>query len=145
MQSRTIDGFQFHVSPLPAFQALEQLASLTSLLGPPLFGLLSSKSEDPTALSGALVASLRGLKGAELSVLVKGLLRTATVMSNGNHVAVLDVADVEFQGKLLTLLKAAAFAAEVNYADFFAAARGALGSLGEAAKRKMAGLASPNA
>lgn len=134
VHTKLIDGYQVQMSPLPAFAALEQFTSLTTLLGPSVMSLLG-KDE---ALAAALAASLRGLKGSDVSALIRALLATCQVTINGVITPVLPVFDTEFQGKLLTVFKLTAFAIEVNYGDFFAAAKGALGPLGAKMKAKIA-------
>lgn len=134
VQNRIIDGYTVQMSPLPAFVALEQFTSLTALLGPSVMSLLG-KDE---ALAAALAASVRSVKPADVSGLVRALLATTHITINGATVPVLPVFDTEFQGKLLTVFKIAAFAIEVNYGDFFEAAKGALGPLGLKLKSKIA-------
>lgn len=134
VQTKIIDGYQVQISPLPAFAALEQFTTLTGLLGPAVMSLLG-KDE---ALAAALAASLRTVKGADVSALMKALLATCSITINGNITAILPVFDTEFQGKLLTAFKITAFAIEVNYGDFFAAAKGAFGTLGSSLKSKIA-------
>jgi hypothetical protein len=90
------------------------------------------------ALAAALAASLRSVKGADVSNLIRALLVPCLVTINGITTPVLPVFDTEFQGKLLTVFKLTAFAIEVNYGDFFAAAKGALGPLGDKMKAKIA-------
>lgn len=137
-QTRIIDGIATEISPLPAFTALEHFTTLTSMLGPSVLSLLGKEEQ----LAAALAASLRNVKGTEVSGLMKAMLATCIVSVNGQRVPIVPVFDTEFQGKLLTALKIFAFAIEVNYGDFFAAAKGALGGLTSALKTKVAGVAS---
>ncbi len=125
VHTKLIDGYQVQLSPLPAFTALEQFTALTGLLGPALMSLIG-KDE---GMATALAASVRSVKGSDVTALIRALLATCQVTINGNNVPILPIFDTEFQGKLLTVFKITAFAIEVNYGDFFAAARGALGPL----------------
>lgn len=134
-QTRTIDGYIVEISPLPAFAALEHFTNLTSMLGPSVLSLLG-KDE---ALAAALAASLRNVKGSDVSALMKALLATCVVTVNGQRIPLVPVFDTEMQGKLLTAFKIFGFAIEVNYGDFFVAAKGALGGLASAFKGKIAG------
>ena len=138
VQQKIIDGYSFQISPLPAFAALEQFTTLTGLVGPSVMSLLG-KDE---ALAAALAASLRSVKGADVSALIRALLAPCLVTVNGITTPVLPVFDTEFQGKLLTVFKLTAFAIEVNYGDFFEAAKGALGPLGVKMKAKIASASS---
>lgn len=133
VQQKVIDGYRIDMSPLPAFAALEQFTALTGLIGPAAMSLLG-KDE---ALAGALAASLGKVKGADVTALTRALLATTSVTVNGQTVPLLPIFDTEFQGKLLTVFKILAFAIEVNYGDFFAAAKGALGPLGARLKEKL--------
>lgn len=142
MQSRTIEAYEVTVHPLPAFQALEHLTTLTTLIGPPVIGLFGGESDK---LAVALAASLRGIKPQEVTALLKGLLQTTLITKDGKQTQILPVFDREFQGKLLTALKIAAFAIEVHYADFFAIARSGLGGLGQRIKEKIAESTLPTA
>jgi len=139
VHQKLIDGYQVSLSPLPAFAALEQFTALTGLLGPAALSLLG-KDE---ALAAALAASVRNVKGSDVVSIIRALLVTCQVTVNGSTVPILPIFDTEFQGKLLTVFKIAAFAVEVNYGDFFAAAKGALGALGEKMKAKVAASISP--
>ena len=137
MQSRQIGEYSVSVSMLPAFTAVEHLTTLTSLIGPPLAGLLASK-EDDGKLASALAASLRGLKGSDVSSLMRGLLATVSITKDGKTFPLLPVFDVEMQGKLVTAFRIVAFAIEVNYADFFGGARSAFAGLGDKLKSRLA-------
>jgi hypothetical protein len=143
MQTKQIDTYTVTVAPLPAFQALEHLTTLTTLVGPPVLGLFGGESDK---LAVALAASLRGIKPAEVTALLRGLLATTIIQKAGGvQTQILPVFDLEFQGKLLTALKIAAFAIEVHYADFFDVARKGLGGLGERMKAKLAETVAPSA
>ena len=116
-QSRRIDGYEIQVQPLPAFAAI----SLFTRIGKSIGGALG-----PTlaALASAGVDKLQNVD--EIEQITKALLQGAVLDPNGKTRILLDVADYEFQGQTLTLIKAALFAFEVNYGDFRDLVRGML-------------------
>lgn len=131
-QSRRIDGYEIQVQPLPAFAAISLFTrigkSIGGALGPTLAALASAgvdklQNVDVSQHLGALFAAL---SPDEIEQITKALLQGAVLDPNGKTRLLLDVADYEFQGQTLTLIKAALFAFEVNYGDFRDLVRGML-------------------
>lgn len=131
-QIRKIDGYEIQVQPLPAFAALALFTrigkSIGGALGPTLAALASAgvdklQNVDISQHLGALFAAL---SPSEIEGITKALLEGAVLEPKGTPRILLDVADYEFQGQTLVLLKAALFAFEVNYGDFRDLVRGML-------------------
>lgn len=131
-QIRKIDGYEIQVQPLPAFAALALFTrigkSIGGALGPTLAALASAgvdklQNVDISQHLGALFAAL---SPSEIEGITKALLEGAVLDPKGTPRILLDVADYEFQGQTLALLKAALFAFEVNYGDFRDLVRGML-------------------
>jgi len=131
-QIRKIDGYEIQVQPLPAFAALSLFTrigkSIGGALGPTLAALASAgvdklQNVDISQHLGALFAAL---SPSEIEGITKALLEGAVLDPKGTPRILLDVADYEFQGQTLVLLKAALFAFEVNYGDFRDLVRGML-------------------
>lgn len=131
-QIRRIDGYEIQVQPLPAFAALALFTrigkSIGGALGPTLAALASAgvdklQNVDISQHLGALFAAL---SPTEIEGITKALLEGAVLDPKGTPRILLDVADYEFQGQTLVLLKAALFAFEVNYGDFRDLVRGML-------------------
>lgn len=131
-QIRRIDGYEIQVQPLPAFAALALFTrigkSIGGALGPTLAALASAgvdklQNVDISQHLGALFAAL---SPSEIEGITKALLEGAVLDPKGTPRILLDVADYEFQGQTLVLLKAALFAFEVNYGDFRDLVRGML-------------------
>lgn len=134
-QKRTIDAYTVEISPLPAWQGLEGLHQLTRLVGPALTGVLAAAKGDMQAIGSGVSQALMTTPPAEVTALLKRLLGPCRItLPDGKQVPALGVFDTEFQGKLLTVFKIAAFAVEVNYGDFFGEVKSALGKLGAGKK-----------
>jgi len=137
-QIRTIDGHVVQVQALPVFAGHRLFMRLLKLVGgsfgPALAALASSGSKgigdvDLTQHLGSLFATL---SVEETESITRDLLAGAILDPHGKCRPLLDVANIEFQGAVLTLLKCAAFAIEVNFGDF----RGlVLGMLTDARKK----------
>jgi hypothetical protein len=100
-----------------AEDAADFLAALASA------GVDKLQNVDVSQHLGALFAAL---SPDEIEQITKALLQGAVLDPNGKTRILLDVADYEFQGQTLTLIKAALFAFEVNYGDFRDLVRGML-------------------
>ena len=144
-QTKTIDGHVVQVQALPVFAGQRLFLRLLKLVGgsfgPALAALASSGSKglgdvDLTQHLGSLFATL---SVDETESITRDLLAGALLDPHGKCRPLLDVANIEFQGAVLTLLKCTAFAIEVNFGDF----RGlVLGMLNDA-RRKAASTENP--
>ena len=145
-QIKTIDGHVVQVQALPVFAGQRLFLRLLKLVGgsfgPALAALASSGSKgigdvDLAQHLGSLFATL---SVEETESITRDLLAGAILDPHGKCRPLLDVANIEFQGAVLTLLKCAAFAIEVNFPDF----RGlVLGMLNDA-RRKVESKANPS-
>ena len=144
-QIKTIDGHVVQVQALPVFAGQRLFLRLLKLVGgsfgPALAALASSGSKglgdvDLTQHLGSLFATL---SVEETESITRSLLTGALLDPHGKCRPLLDVADLEFQGSVLTLLKCAAFAIEVNFGDF----RGLVLGMLTDARRKAESKASP--
>lgn len=144
-QIRTIDGHVVQVQALPVFAGQRLFLRLLKLVGgsfgPALAALASSGSKglgdvDLTQHLGSLFATL---SVEETEAITRALLAGALLGPPGKSQPLLDVADLEFQGSVLTLLKCAAFAIEVNFPDF----RGIVLGMLTDARKKAESMANP--
>ena len=144
-QIKTIDGHVVQVQALPVFAGQRLFLRLLKLVGgsfgPALAALASSGSKglgdvDLTQHLGSLFATL---SVEETESITRDLLAGAILDPHGKCRPLLDVANIEFQGAVLTLLKCAAFAIEVNFGDFRGLVLGALND----ARQKAASTESP--
>ena len=123
-QIKTIDGHVVQVQALPVFAGQRLFLRLLKLVGgsfgPALAALASSGSKglgdvDLTQHLGSLFATL---SVEETESITRDLLAGAILDPHGKCRPLLDVANIEFQGAMLTLLKCTLFAIEVNFPDF---------------------------
>lgn len=128
-QSRTIDGMEFTVTPLPGKKGFETFPRVMKLLSPALEQLGEALSKDTTQTAAGLavlakaIASLAQTSPTELTSLLNLMMESSVVSVDGNQQRVMQAFDIVFAGKTLTAYKALAFAVEVNYRDFFAEAK----------------------
>lgn len=132
----TIDGHTYQLSPLPSWQNLEAFHTVMKLAGPAISQLatIASKTDaDASTMSLALGAlgdavsrTLMAVPPAEVRALTAKLF-TGALVTMHNHetgetkqVTLMQVFDVHFQRRLLSMFKLLAFAIDVNYADFTA-------------------------
>jgi hypothetical protein len=145
-QTRKIDGYTVQVQALPVFAGqrlfIRLLKTVGGSIGPALAALASSGSKglgdvDLTQHLGGLFSAL---SPKDMEEITKELLTGAVLDPYGKNQMLLDVADVEFQGSVLTLLKCALFAIEVNFGDFRTIVVGMLAD----ARRKAESKANPS-
>lgn len=123
-KEKLINGRKYTVATLPGFQALDLLEELSVIAGPALGGLIRNGASGEVDFETAAVRLFHGLGGGKLRALTKALLQGVTVELAPNKAPmVLDVFDVEYAGKLAEIFKVLAFAAEAQFADFFAEAK----------------------
>lgn len=121
-KSKVIGGKNYTVPQLPTFEALDTFEALSKVLGPGIAALSSAGLEGN--LEPVAVAVFSRLGGGELRKLAMMLLKGVTVSlpaKNGEmaEMQVLQILATQYAGKLFELFQVIAFAAEVNFADFF--------------------------
>lgn len=127
LSTKTIDGIELTLGPMLGMQALRVQHRLFKCVVPSLskaFGALeganlanlSLADLQVDKLSAALVQFFKDCTEDDLVSLAKSLLEGGLA----NHVPLSKTMDLVFQGKILTLYKAMAWAVvEVNFPDFF--------------------------
>lgn len=140
-QQRDIGGTTFEVHQLPARRSLRLIARLGKVLGPVLTrvaGILREGGKvgdlQVEKLAPVLGGLFEALPPAEAESLFEEILASTHVVKGGRPVPLWPVVDIELQGRTLDLFKVAAFALEVNYADFFDALRAAAPPADEGSK-----------
>lgn len=137
-QTKIIDGYTVQVQALPVFKGqrlfVRLLKTVGGSIGPALAALASSGSKGlgDMDLSQHLPAMFSALSPEELEGITRELLTGAVLDPHGKPQDLLSVADIVFQGSVLTLLKCAMFAVEVNFGDF----RGIVVGMLDDARRK---------
>lgn len=116
--TRTIDGSVYVVTQLPAMRAFKTLNRLGRTIGPAVAKLMGAGSTDFMELDAAFLGSavealFERLSDDDLQAITEALLYNTTVDK-----APLNF-DLEFAGRMDTLLKVLKFAFEVNYGSFF--------------------------
>lgn len=126
-ETRTIDGLDFATMQLPAMTAFGLIPRLGRVVAPTLSKLSGMNGADD--VGPALAELFSKLDPAEAQSLARDLLRATTVTIDGKTLTLDSDAkiDIAFGGRLTTLLKAAWFAVQVNFADFLEAASVASG------------------
>ena len=145
-QHKVIDGFTIQVQALPVFAGqrlfVRLLKAVGSSIGPALASLASSGSKGlgDIDLAQHLPTMFSALSPEELEGITRELLTGAVLDPHGKPQDLLSVADIVFQGSVLTLLKCAMFAVEVNFGDF----RGIVVGMLDDARRKAQSKESPS-
>ena len=145
-QIRKIDGHTVQVQALPVFKGqrlfVRLLKTVGGSIGPALAALASSGSKGlgDIDLSQHSPTMFSALSPEELEGITRELLTGAVLDPHGKPQDLLSVADIVFQGSVLTLLKCALFAVEVNFGDF----RGIVVGMLDDARRKAQSKASPS-
>lgn len=145
-QTRKIDGYTVQVQALPVFAGqrlfIRLLKTVGGSIGPALAALASSGSKGlgDMDLSQHLPTMFSALSPEELEGITRELLTGAVLDPHGKPQDLLSVADIVFQGSVLTLLKCAMFAVEVNFGDF----RGIVVGMLDDARRKAQSKESPS-
>jgi hypothetical protein len=120
-----IDGYEYLVTQLPGFDALETLGELTRVLGPGVvraaMGALATGDRglleaDVGAI--AVPALFAGVSGKELRNLTERLLKTVELIADGKKKPILQVFDLHFQGRTLSVFKLLWAALRVSFGDF---------------------------
>lgn len=121
---RLIGGRMYSVSTFPGFQALDVFEELAVLVGPAFGAMLKSGVSGEADFEAAAVRLFQGLGGGKVRALTRALLSGVTVeLAPGKTPLMLDHFDLEYSGKLSEVFRVLAFAAEVQFADFFADAK----------------------
>ena len=161
-QTKIIDGYTVQVQALPVFKGqrlfVRLLKTVGGSIGPALAALASSGSKGlgdmgskglgdmgskglgDMDLSQHLPTMFSALSPEELEGITRELLTGAVLDPHGKPQDLLSVADIVFQGSVLTLLKCAMFAVEVNFGDF----RGIVVGMLDDARRKAQSKESPS-
>jgi hypothetical protein len=119
-----IDGVKFRVTTLPFGKSKGLLVFLGKKVGPALSALAGSLTLESAV--PALAGALENLNESDLDHVMDVLTADACVVLPDGRTPLLCHADVReevFGGRVLLFFRFLAFALEVNYADFFAAAR----------------------
>ena len=145
-QIRVIDGYTVQVQALPVFAGqrlfVRLLKTVGGSIGPALAALASSGSKGlgDIDLSQHLPTMFSALSPEEMEGITRELLTGAVLDPYGSPQNLLAVCDLVFQGSVLTLLKCAMFAVEVNFGDF----RGIVVGMLDDARRKAQSKESPS-
>ena len=145
-QIRVIDGYTVQVQALTVFAGqrlfVRLLKTVGGSIGPALAALASSGSKGigDIDLSQHLPTMFSALSPEEMEGITRELLTGAVLDPYGSPQNLLAVCDIVFQGSVLTLLKCALFAVEVNFGDF----RGIVVGMLDDARRKAQSKASPS-
>ncbi|HWJ97515.1 MAG TPA: hypothetical protein VNQ33_05105, partial [Acidimicrobiales bacterium] len=123
-QTSTIDGHSYTVRMLPARRATRMLAKLSSMIGPALGTLaeggklsdLADAKVNGKLFSRAAVALFAHVDEDAVDAILMELADVTTVEPGG---LLKPIYDVHFMGRQGALMKWAAFALRVQYADFF--------------------------
>jgi len=126
-KDKIISGRRYQVTQLPAFQALDLLEQLTTLAGPALGALAKNGVSGQVDFEAGAVRLFASLGGGKLKAVTLALLSTTTVDLGDRSPRMLDIFDLEYAGKLSVVFKVMAFALEVQFQDFFDAAKSLLG------------------
>jgi hypothetical protein len=129
-REKIIDGNTFAVTQLPAMRALRLFSRIGRSLGPALGQLAAAAGKgagsmkldefDMSTVGEAIAVLFDRLTPDELETLTKELLESARI--DGREL--MREFDIAMQGRVGTVFKLLMFSFEVNYGDFFGAARG---------------------
>jgi len=145
-QTRVIDGHTVQVQALPVFKGQKLFVRLLKAVGGsfgPAFAALASsgsKGLGDIDLAQHLPTMFSALSPEELESITRELLTGAVLDPHSEPRNLLAVCDIVFQGSVLTLLKCAMFAVEVNFGDF----RGIVVGMLDDARRKAQSKESPS-
>lgn len=123
VKSKEIGGVVYEVQQLPARRALRLVARLGKVLGV-LIGSVSTggRGVGDLDLGDALAGVFDRVTPDEQDAILGELFASTTIVEpSGAKVPFWSVIDTRMQGKVFDVYKVAAFAMEVNFADFFAA------------------------
>lgn len=123
-ETRVFDDLAITVQQLPATRGVKLSRKLMTVAAP-VVGALQGMSldRDVSALGDALAKALEQFSEKDLEELIRTLLETAKVETEGRIAPLMPLFDGLFAGRILTVYRVLAFALEVNFADFFEAFR----------------------
>jgi hypothetical protein len=136
VEKREIDGSEYTVTQLDAWRAMRLLARVGAVIGPALsVAADAAATGDVMGMSadkaGSVIASLAAkLTPEELEAITRELLWNA--LRDDRPISGKQFG-LEMAGQMATVFKLLFFAFEVNYGDFFDAARGLLAKMPRAA------------
>lgn len=122
-RQKEIKGTTYVCTQMPSFRALDVFESLATIAGPALGAVLGGAGLE-TDTQAVAVALFSRLGGGKLRALAKDLLESVEVVTEGKKRPMLTGFDAEYGGRIFEVLQVMAFAAEVNFGDFFDGARG---------------------
>lgn len=131
-EEREIDGLIVGTKQFPAVKGFKLFAKLGKMLSPVMahLGALASGKDmkglerllarDVTQLGPALKEAFTQLEEADADKFICDVLSSTRVQVNGKwlDLSAMDRVNAAFEGRMDTMVKAALFALEVNYADF---------------------------
>ncbi len=121
-EKRDIDGVQFTVTQHPPLRALPLFVRLGKAVGSALFDMMEiDLRANAKALAPIMEDVFSKLSGDEATTLVRELLLGTTAIVDGRATPLTDDNAINsvFASRLPTMFRAAAFSAEVNFANFF--------------------------
>lgn len=145
-RERVIDGVRFKVTQLTGSDGVRMAAELQAILLPALGGLadgaegMAAIAEGKVNLSKALLHVSSCVTPEKLEQLYRSLFYNTWVIVEGREVELLPVFETFFQGRIDLFFKAFAFALEVNFQSFFAAAAAAAGKFKTAFQSKVSAI-----
>ncbi len=123
-ETRVFDDMAVTVQQLPAMRGVKLSRKLMTVAAPVVGALQGlSLDKDVSTLGDAVAKALEQFSEKDLDELIRTLLETAKVETEGRIAPLMPLFDGLFAGKILTVYKVVAFALEVNFADFFEAFR----------------------
>lgn len=134
---RTIDGIEIHVTQFAAmrgFAVASKVAKVVTPVLPHLKGVtMQTEIADLAPAIGELFSRLDENEG---QALVRDLLAGACAVRDGQQIPLNtdDRINLAFEGNMMAMLRAALFAAEVNFSDFFAGSATSSAALPSAGK-----------
>ena len=123
-ETRVFEDMAITVQQLPATRGVKLSRKLATVAAPVIGALQGlSLDKDVGVLGEALTKALDQLSEKDLDELIRTLLETAKVETEGKIAPLMPMFDGLFAGRILLVYKVIAFALEVNFADFFEAFR----------------------
>lgn len=118
-ETRVFEDMAVTVQQLPATRGVKLSRKLMSVMAPVVGALQGlSLDKDVGALGDAVAKALDQFSEKDLDDLIRTLLETAKVETEGRIAPLMPLFDGLFAGRILLVYKVVAFALEVNFADF---------------------------
>jgi len=114
-ETRDIGGCTYTVTPMPTFEGLRLMQRLVKIVGPAA-GAVAKPGDGISAIAAAIGELAGRIEGDDLVEVVKALAKHSQVTDeSGKTKALVNVADLHFQGRYDDLFAWVAFALEVNF------------------------------